>query len=78
MITAPMTIPNSKKSRIIWAIILATATFILSNWVQIYTAPMWVLFFMTPITVLLDKVYPNIKFEWNNNYKPKIESTINN
>jgi len=73
MITDPMTIPNSKKSRVIWAIILATATFILSNWVQIYTAPMWVLFFMTPVTVLLDKIYPNIKFEWTKNYKPKSE-----
>jgi Na+-transporting NADH:ubiquinone oxidoreductase subunit NqrB len=71
MITDPMTIPNSKKSRVIWAVILATVTFILSNWVQIYTAPMWVLFFMTPVTVLLDKIYPNIKFEWNKNYKPK-------
>ena len=64
MITDPMTIPNSRKSRIIWSIILATATFMLSNWLQIYTAPIWVLFFMTPLTVLLDKVFPDMKFEW--------------
>lgn len=64
MITDPMTIPNKKKARVIWALILAFVTFILSNWMQIYTAPIWVLFFMTPLTVLLDKVYPGVKFEW--------------
>ena len=65
MITDPMTTPNKKKARVVWAIILAAATFILSNWVQIYTAPIWILFFMTPITVILDKVYPSLKFEWD-------------
>ena len=64
MITDPMTTPNAKKSRIIWSILLAAITFFLSNWVQLYTAPIWVLFFMTPITVVLDKVYPDAKFEW--------------
>ena len=64
MITDPMTIPNSRKSRIIWALILAIATFILGNYMQIYTAPIWVLFFMTPITVFFDKIWPDVKFEW--------------
>jgi Na+-transporting NADH:ubiquinone oxidoreductase subunit NqrB len=64
MITDPMTIPNARKSRIFWAAILAIATFILSNWMQIYTAPIWVLFFITPLTVFLDKIYPAVKFEW--------------
>lgn len=65
MITDPMTIPNSRISRVIWTLILATATFVLTNWIQVYTAPIWVLFFMTPITVLLDKIYPSLKFEWS-------------
>ena len=71
MITDPMTIPNAKRSRIIWALILAVATFVLSNWMQIYTAPIWVLFAMTPVTVLFDKIFPDLKFEWsqkNNNH----------
>ncbi|MFD1553343.1 Na+-transporting NADH:ubiquinone oxidoreductase, subunit NqrB [Putridiphycobacter roseus] len=67
MITDPMTIPNSKKARIIWASILAVATFILSTWMQLYTAPIWVLFFMPPLTLFFDKIYPYKKFEWNNN-----------
>ncbi len=78
MITDPMTIPNSKKSRVIWAIILASATFVLSNWMQIYTAPVWVLFFMTPVTVLLDKIFPDLKFEWDNRSKKAVHPTINN
>lgn len=79
MITDPMTTPNSKKSRIIWAIILASATFFMSNWVQLYTAPIWVLFFMTPITVLLDKIYPSAKFEWiKEKESPNTEISINN
>jgi Na+-transporting NADH:ubiquinone oxidoreductase subunit NqrB len=73
MITDPMTIPNSRKARVLWSVILASATFILSNFMQIYTAPIWVLFFMTPLTVLLDKVYPAVKFEWSS----KTNATIN-
>lgn len=64
MITDPMTIPDSRKGRIIWSLAVSVLTFILSNWVQIYTAPIWVIFFLTPITVLFDKVYPSSKFHW--------------
>jgi Na+-translocating ferredoxin:NAD+ oxidoreductase RnfD subunit len=67
MITDPMTIPNSKKARIIWSIILATVTFICSAWMQLYTAPIWVLFCMTPITIWLDKKIPEEKFKWITN-----------
>ena len=73
MITDPMTIPNSRKSRVIWSLILAGATFVLTNYIQIYTAPIWILFFMTPITVLLDKVFPSVKFEW---YQSKTSRTL--
>ncbi len=67
MITDPMTIPNSQKGRMIWSLILAAGTFTLSTWMQIYTAPIWVLFFMTPITIWMDKKMPQQKFKWNNN-----------
>ncbi len=74
MITDPMTIPNSKKARIVWALVLAGATFLLSTTMQIYTAPIWVIFFITPITVLLDKVLPGVKFEWNTNQLSKTQT----
>ena len=67
MITDPMTIPNAKSARVIWSVILAIATFICSAWIQLYTAPIWVLFCMTPITVWLDQKIPHYKFKWNNN-----------
>lgn len=67
MITDPMTIPNSKNARIIWSFILAIATFICGAWVQLYTAPVWVLFFMTPLTIWLDKIMPENKFKWISN-----------
>ena len=73
MITDPMTIPNSKKARILWSFTLALMTFILSNWLQTYTAPIWVLFFMTPLTVILDKVYPNFKFEWTSSINRQLK-----
>jgi Na+-transporting NADH:ubiquinone oxidoreductase subunit NqrB len=65
MITDPMTIPDSRKGRVLWSLIVSVLTFALSNWVQIYTAPIWVIFFLTPLTVLIDKVYPSSKFQWN-------------
>ena len=64
MITDPMTIPNAKKARMIWSVILAFSTFICTTWMQIYTAPIWVLFFMTPITVWFDNRSGAKKFEW--------------
>jgi Na+-transporting NADH:ubiquinone oxidoreductase subunit NqrB len=64
MITDPMTIPNGKKARIIWAILIAITSFGATVYFQVYTAPIWVLFFYTPVTVLFDKVWPEIKFQW--------------
>ncbi|MFK8043878.1 MAG: RnfABCDGE type electron transport complex subunit D [Crocinitomicaceae bacterium] len=64
MITDPMTIPNSKKARIIWSCILAVATFICSAWMQLYTAPIWVLFCMAPLTIFLDRKIPENKYKW--------------
>ncbi|MCB9223755.1 MAG: RnfABCDGE type electron transport complex subunit D [Crocinitomicaceae bacterium] len=79
MITDPMTTPNSRRSRIIWSIVLAGLTFFLSNWIQLYTAPIWVLFFMAPLTVLLDKIYPAKKFEWiKEKESPNNQISINN
>jgi Na+-transporting NADH:ubiquinone oxidoreductase subunit NqrB len=59
-----MTIPNDKRSRIIWASSIAVVSFILTTFFQIYTAGIWVLFFFTPITILLDKWRPSQKYQW--------------
>lgn len=64
MITDPMTIPNHKKARIPWAIAVALITFVLSQWFYVYTAAIWALFIVTPLTVLFDHWWEHKKFEW--------------
>ncbi len=64
MITDPMTIPNHRKARIPWAVIVAFATFILSQWFYVYIAAIWALFIVTPLTVLFDHWLKYKKFEW--------------
>lgn len=71
MITDPVTTPNHKKARIIWAFFLAVLSFSLTSWFFIHTAPIWALIVMAPVTVLLDRYYKGKRFQWLE-YKPKI------
>jgi len=64
MITDPMTIPNGKKARIIWAVLIAIVSFVAGSFFQLYTAPIWILFFFTPITVIFDRLWSDRKYEW--------------
>lgn len=66
MITDPMTTPNSMKGRIIWSVILAAITFYFKEF-QYNTSgdvPILALFFISPITVALDRVYRGTKYSW--------------
>jgi Na+-transporting NADH:ubiquinone oxidoreductase subunit NqrB len=67
MITDPMTIPNHRKSRVIWAILLATLVFVFSAQFYVHTSAIWVLFFISPFTPLFDKLFVAGKYEWNAN-----------
>lgn len=67
MITDPRTTPNSRKGRIIWAMLIAVATFSLTAWHYLFTAPMWVLLAVSPLTVLLDHLFKGKQFNWFNN-----------
>ena len=64
MITDPVTTPNAKKARIIWAILVGGITFLLSNYLYVHTAPIWALLFITPTTVVLDRFFKAKKFSW--------------
>ena len=64
MITDPKTTPSSPKARLIWAIGIAVITFIVSNWMYVHTAPMWVLFFAAPTTVLFNRFFKHKSFNW--------------
>ena len=64
MITDPMTTPNSKKARYIWAALIAILSFAVSNYFYFHTAPIWVLVAISPLTPFLDKWLKGEKFEW--------------
>lgn len=64
MITDPMTTPNHRGARIFWASAIAIVSFILSSYMFIYAAPIWVLFFAAPFTPILDHLWQSKKFEW--------------
>lgn len=64
MITDPMTTPNGRLARIIWAIVIAGISFYLSNFKFLNGAPFWVLFFATPITPLIDYFTKHKNFSW--------------
>lgn len=67
MITDPRSIPNAIISRIIWSVSLAILTFILQHKFYITTAVFWSLFILSPLTVVLDKIWSAPKFSWQQN-----------
>lgn len=78
MITDPMTTPNHRTGRIIWTAIISVVAFLLGSKMQVYAAPIWVLFFATPFTPLFDKIFVAEKFEWklSNTTNTKLQPTI--
>lgn len=64
MITDPRSIPNARSTRIVWAISIASLTFILRNYFYINEAMFIALFVMSPLTILLDKVRMAPHFNW--------------
>jgi Na+-transporting NADH:ubiquinone oxidoreductase subunit NqrB len=64
MITDPMTTPNSRIARIIWTTLIGIAAFYLGSTFQVYAAPVWVLFFASPLVPLMDKLFTAQKYEW--------------
>ena len=65
MITDPMTTPNNKKGRIIFALILGIIAFYLTTFNHFYAAPIWVLLFMSPLTIAFDRIWKKKKFSWH-------------
>ncbi|MBW4420695.1 MAG: RnfABCDGE type electron transport complex subunit D [Myxacorys californica WJT36-NPBG1] len=67
MVTDPRSIPNARTGRIIWAGAIALLTFILRNYFFIPTAVFWALFALAPLTILLDRLFPDDRFIWAQN-----------
>lgn len=64
MLTDPRSIPNASTSRLIWAISIAVATFILQHIFYIPTAIFWALFIFSPFTLFLDYLWSDSRFTW--------------
>ena len=64
MVTDPRTIPNARAGRLIWAGSIALLAFILRNVFFLPTAVLWALFFLAPLTPLLDRLFPADRFAW--------------
>lgn len=64
MVTDPRSIPNARPARLLWAVAIATLTFILRNQFYMTTAVFWALFALAPLTIVLDKIWAAPRFEW--------------
>lgn len=71
MITDPRTTPNHFWARGIWASIVAGISFYLMEFHYISAAPFWVLFFISPLTPILDSLFSTKTFQWKPNIKTK-------
>ncbi len=67
MITDPRSIPNARSTRIVWSIAIAGLTFILRNYFYINEAMFIALFVISPLTILLDRVWLAAHFTWQSN-----------
>ena len=64
MVTDPRSIPNARPARLIWAIAISVLTFILRNQFYLPTAVFWALCALSPLTIVLDKLWESPRFEW--------------
>ncbi len=65
MITDPVTTPNARPARIIWAALVGLISFVVSTFYYVHTAPIWVLFFCAPLTIFFNRYFKGEKFNWN-------------
>jgi Na+-transporting NADH:ubiquinone oxidoreductase subunit NqrB len=65
MITDPRSIPNARSARIGWSISIAGFAFILRNYFYLNEAIFIALFAISPLTILLDKLFAADRFDWH-------------
>jgi len=65
MITDPKSTPSAFTARLIWASMIGimAAYLQIHHWVN--GSPLWALFFLSPLTPLLDKLFTGSRFQWN-------------
>ena len=71
MITDPRSIPNARSARIIWSISIAILAFILRNYFYINEAIFVALFIISPLTIVLDRLWLGTHFDWHSSDRPE-------
>lgn len=64
MITDPASTPSHPGARMFWAACIGALAFYLSAFELVNGAPVWALFFLSPFTIVLDKIFVHSKFSW--------------
>jgi Na+-transporting NADH:ubiquinone oxidoreductase subunit NqrB len=64
MITDPRAIPDDFRGRILFASLVAGLAFVLRNYFFMPTAIFWALFVLSPLTILLDRIWASKRFQW--------------
>lgn len=64
MITDPRTTPTTALYRILWAAGIGVASFIMTSWFYLHTAPLWALFFSAPLLMITDRLSKAGAFQW--------------
>lgn len=65
MITDPVTTPNHPKARMLWAAMVGVLTFAFTHVLYMQAgAPIWALFVLSPITLVLDQLFIYRRFAW--------------
>jgi Na+-transporting NADH:ubiquinone oxidoreductase subunit NqrB len=64
MITDPRSIPNHRVARVVWSVAIGAVAFYLSSKMYVHTAIVWVLFFASPLTPVLDFLFKGDRFQW--------------
>ena len=65
MISDPMTIPNRRSMRMLYALVVAIAAFCWQFALFRPNALVWALFLCTPLVPVLDRLVPGAKFSWS-------------
>jgi Na+-transporting NADH:ubiquinone oxidoreductase subunit NqrB len=64
MISDPMTTPNRRPARMLFATAVAVLAFVLQHGYWIQPALFWSLFVLSPLTPLLDRLFRGERFRW--------------
>lgn len=72
MITDPVSTPNHRGARMLWAMGVAGLSFWLQSFMQVHTAPIFALFVFSTLTPIVDLLAKSARFSW---HKPTLMRT---